>query len=132
MEKKRLVGLTVLGVISLLIGTVGIVSVVMGVNMKFFPHFDPAKGYELDIQMGEFLFVFGTIVSLFLPVGIYTLKQKRVSRILNFIISPVTGSVLATPFIIIFGNVSAYLFSPVGILLVIYYLTRSKVKGQLT
>jgi hypothetical protein len=132
MEKKRSVGIIiiVLGIVNLILGIVGILSVIVGIKMRFFPSYDAAKGYAFDIHFGGLFLVAGIIFSLFLLVGICTLRQRPVGRILNLILSPITGCVISLPFIKIFGNISVYIFIPVGIIAIIYFFTRSKVKEQ--
>lgn len=132
MEKEKTVGtiIRVLGVVHLILGITGVLLIAMGIRGRFFPHYDAAKGYEADIYFGGLFLVAGIILSLFLLVGICTLKQRPIGIKLNLILSPIIGAVISLPFIKIFGNSSAYIFIPLGIIAIIYFFTRPEVKKQ--
>ena len=125
MNKKKLKGLKFIGIINLLVGILGILLIIMGLKMMLFPRFDPAKGYEFDKEIGKIMLIFGLVMSFFLLLGIYTLKYRKIAVILNIITSPVTAIIISSPFIMIFGSNSAYIFIPIGIVSIISYLVKS-------
>jgi len=140
MESKRLLGITVLGVIDIIFGIIGLPFLICGFGSVFLSILNIFNQYAIMYLLFGIPFVLGGGLGVVLIMaGVWKLKLKEKGRKISLYLSPLIAIAMcfALPFIGIGRRLSstitnlAYLLIPVIFLVAhLWYLTRPKVKEQ--
>lgn len=139
MKKTRTTGITILGIIDIIIGIVGLPFLMYGL-WSFFGGILNIFGNGLMYLIFSIPFILGGTTGLIsIMSGIWKLKLKEKGRRLNIYLSPLVAVAAYFGFyFIIFGITLSYLLTNIFCLLIsvsffilcIWYLTRSNIKEQ--